>query len=142
MDLTELSGFFGPDFGFKSLFGFGFRLVGLGSTLVYFAYKFGYFRVIDVILNSLITLIIPHFGWLCNACWSNKLEYKRNEGLAATTEMETVRVDRPVWLPVGSRFFDQPVKPVEIPVKFFFLATKRVKDIKHQPKYTYLFYHK
>ena len=36
-------------------------------------------------------------------------------------EMETGRVDRPV----GSRFFDQPVKPVEKPVEFSFLATKR-----------------
>ena len=36
-------------------------------------------------------------------------------------EMETGRVDRPV----GSRFFDRPVKPVEKPVKFSFLATKR-----------------
>ena len=30
-----------------------------------------------------------------------------------------------VGLPVGSRFFDRPVKPVETPVKFSFLATKR-----------------
>ena len=37
----------------------------------------------------------------------------------------TGRVDRPVGLPVGSRFFDRPVKPVEKPVKFSFLATKR-----------------
>ena len=35
--------------------------------------------------------------------------------------METGRVDRPV----GSRFFDRPVKPVEKPVEFSFLATKR-----------------
>ena len=41
------------------------------------------------------------------------------------SEMETGRVDRPVGLPVGSRFFDRPVKPVETPVEFFFLATKR-----------------
>ena len=27
--------------------------------------------------------------------------------------------------PVGSRFFDRPVKPVETPVKFSFLATKK-----------------
>ena len=40
-------------------------------------------------------------------------------------EMETGRVDRPVGLPVGSRFFDRPVKPVEKPVEFSFLATKR-----------------
>ena len=39
--------------------------------------------------------------------------------------METGRVDRPVGLPIGSRFFDRPVKPVEKPVKFFFLASKR-----------------
>ena len=39
-------------------------------------------------------------------------------------EMETGLVDRPVGLPVGSRFFDRPVKPVEKPVKFSFLATK------------------
>ena len=31
----------------------------------------------------------------------------------------------PVGLPVGSRFFDRPVKPVEKPVEFSFLATKR-----------------
>ena len=37
----------------------------------------------------------------------------------------TGRVDRPVGLPVGSRFFDRPVKPVEKPVEFSFLATKR-----------------
>ena len=42
-----------------------------------------------------------------------------------TTEMETGRVDRPVGLPVGSRFFDRPVKPVEKPVKFSFPAAKR-----------------
>ena len=35
--------------------------------------------------------------------------------------METVWIDRPV----GSRFFDRPVKPVEKPVEFSFLATKR-----------------
>ena len=34
-------------------------------------------------------------------------------------------VDRPVGLPVGSRFFNRPVKPVKTPVKFSFLATKR-----------------
>ena len=28
------------------------------------------------------------------------------------------------WIPVGSKFFDRPVKPVEKPVEFF-LATKR-----------------
>ena len=33
---------------------------------------------------------------------------------------------KPVGLPVGSRFFDRPVKPVEKPVEFsFLLATKR-----------------
>ena len=32
---------------------------------------------------------------------------------------------KPVGLPVGSRFFDRPVKPVEKLVKFSFLATKR-----------------
>ena len=37
----------------------------------------------------------------------------------------TGRVDRPVALPVGARFFDRSVKPVEKPVKFSFLATKR-----------------
>ena len=42
-----------------------------------------------------------------------------------TSEMETGRVDRPVGLPVGSRFFDRPVKQVEKPVEFSFLATKR-----------------
>ena len=42
-----------------------------------------------------------------------------------SSDMETGRVDRPVGLPVGSRFFDRPVKPVEIPVKFSSLATKR-----------------
>ena len=31
----------------------------------------------------------------------------------------------PVGLPIGSRFFDRPVKLVEKPVKFSFLATKR-----------------
>ena len=40
-------------------------------------------------------------------------------------EMETGRVDRPVGLSVGSRFFDWPVKPVDTPIKFSFLATKR-----------------
>ena len=33
----------------------------------------------------------------------------------------TSRVD----LPAGSRFFDRPVKPVETPAKFSFLAPKR-----------------
>ena len=37
----------------------------------------------------------------------------------------TGRVDRPIGLPVGSKFFDRPVKPVETPVKFSFLATKK-----------------
>ena len=41
----------------------------------------------------------------------------------AEPEMETGRVDQPVGLPVGSRFFDRLVKPVEKPVKFSFLAT-------------------
>ena len=41
------------------------------------------------------------------------------------SEMETDWVDRPVRLPVGSRFVDRPVKPVETPFKFSFLATKR-----------------
>ena len=35
------------------------------------------------------------------------------------------RVNQPGGLPVGSRFFDQPVKSVEKPVKLSFLATKR-----------------
>ena len=39
--------------------------------------------------------------------------------------METGRVERPVRLLIWSRFFDRPVKPVETPVKFSFLATKR-----------------
>ena len=39
-------------------------------------------------------------------------------------EMETGRVDRPVGLPVRPRFFDRPVKPVEIPFKLSFRATK------------------
>ena len=34
-------------------------------------------------------------------------------------------VDRPVKLPVGSRFFDRPVKLVEKPVKFSFFGTKK-----------------
>ena len=46
---------------------------------------------------------------------------KHNVKLVIETEMETGRVDRPV----GSRFFDRPVKPVEKPVEFSFLATKR-----------------
>ena len=41
------------------------------------------------------------------------------------SEMETGRVDWLVGLPVGSRFFDRPVKPFEKPVEFSFLATKR-----------------
>ena len=41
-----------------------------------------------------------------------------------SAEMETGRVDRPVGLPVGSRFLDRPVKRVETPVEFSFLATK------------------
>ena len=41
-------------------------------------------------------------------------------------EMETTRVDRSVGLPVGSRFFDRPVKPVETPVKFSFLQLKDI----------------
>ena len=44
---------------------------------------------------------------------------------------------KPVWLtgtgrvdrPVGSRFFDRPVKPVEKPVELSFLATKRYLNI-------------
>ena len=40
--------------------------------------------------------------------------------------METGRVDRPVGLPVGSRSFDRPVKPVEKPVEFSFLAIKKI----------------
>ena len=32
---------------------------------------------------------------------------------------------KPVGRPVGSRFFDRPVKPVEKPIEFSFLATKR-----------------
>ena len=47
------------------------------------------------------------------------------ELLPQQLEMETGRVDRPVGLPVGSRFFDRPVKPVEIPVKLSFLANKK-----------------
>ena len=33
---------------------------------------------------------------------------------------------KPVRLPVGSRFFDRPVKPVEKPVEFSFLALKDI----------------
>ena len=40
------------------------------------------------------------------------------------SEIQTGWVDRSVGLPVGSRFFDRSVKPVETPVKFFFLAIK------------------
>ena len=48
-----------------------------------------------------------------------------------TIEMETGRVDqhrsgRPAGRVTGrSRFFDRPVKPVEAPFKFFFIATNR-----------------
>ena len=45
----------------------------------------------------------------------------------------------PVGLPVGSRFFDRPVKPVEKPVKFLFLATKRHLSTNLN---IHLFYHK
>ena len=38
----------------------------------------------------------------------------------------TGRVDRPVGLPIGSIFFDRPVKPVEKPVK---LSFRQLKDI-------------
>ena len=48
-----------------------------------------------------------------------------NQHVRSEAEMETGRVDRPVGLPVGSRFFDRPVKSVKRPVKFFILATKR-----------------
>ena len=47
----------------------------------------------------------------------------------------TGRVDRPV----GLRFFDQPVKPVETPVKFSFLATKRHISTNRN---IHIFYHK
>ena len=40
-------------------------------------------------------------------------------------EMEVGRVN---W-PVGLRFFDRSVKPVETPVKFSFLAIKRLLSI-------------
>ena len=39
--------------------------------------------------------------------------------------METGRLVRLVGLQVESNFFDRPVKPVETPVEFSFLATKR-----------------
>ena len=42
-------------------------------------------------------------------------------GAGCEAEMDTGRVD----LPAGSRFFDSPVKPVETPGKYSFLATKR-----------------
>ena len=46
---------------------------------------------------------------------------RKTHMLFSTAEMEIGRVDRPV----GLRFIDRPVKPVETPVKFSFLATKR-----------------
>ena len=42
-----------------------------------------------------------------------------------SSEMETDKVYWPVALPVKSRFFDRPVKPVETPLKFSVFATKR-----------------
>ena len=50
---------------------------------------------------------------------------RRSMHLITNPEMETGRVDQPVGLPAGSRFFDRPVKPVQKPVEFSFLATKR-----------------
>ena len=43
------------------------------------------------------------------------------ESTSTKPQMETSRVDQPI----GSKFFDRPVKPVETLVKFSFLATKR-----------------
>ena len=53
----------------------------------------------------------------------------------------TGRVDRPVGLPVWSRFFDRPVKPVEKPVEFSFLATKKHPST-NRNILIYIFYHK
>ena len=45
---------------------------------------------------------------------------RQKSGQLTASEMETGRVDRPVW----SRFFDRLVKPDKKPVKFSFLVTK------------------
>ena len=77
-------------------------------------------------------MLIGHIG----ICWNKWTAVKKKtqncqfyslqiKSLWSYSEMETGRVDRPVGLPVGSRFFDRPVKPVEKPVKFSFFGTKK-----------------
>ena len=81
-------------------------------------------------------LKIFHFGFHSivkfSSIFHSMLSCHRNFRLEAmqrifccfASEMEIGRVERPVGLPVRSRFFDQLVKPIETWVKFF-LATKR-----------------
>ena len=56
--------------------------------------------------------------------------------------METGRVDRQVGLPVGSRFFEiQPAGQAGWKTGQILLFWNQ-KTSKHQPKHTYIFYHK
>ena len=48
---------------------------------------------------------------------------------------------KPVGSPVGSRFFDRPVKPVKKPVKFFFIATKiHLNTIRNIGLHTHIYF--
>ena len=61
-------------------------------------------------------MIVSFFssGWLAHKCSMVRVRDGNRSGRPAL-----------VGLPVGSRFLDRPVKPVEKPVEFSFLATKR-----------------
>ena len=67
--------------------------------------------------------------FLCNKILLKKISYSKGKLIEQIFESRGLGPPgqkwKPVGLPVGSRFFDRPVKPVEKPVKFSFLATKR-----------------
>ena len=62
----------------------------------------------------------PKHRKLIVTIWLDYHNSVNTKSLFLGSEMETSRVDRPV----ESRFFDRPVKPVEKPAEFSFLATK------------------
>ena len=62
----------------------------------------------------------------CGTCYCKYFVefYSINIILLEMHQLVSNSVRKPVGSPVGSRFFDRPVKPVKKPVKFFFVATK------------------
>ena len=82
-------------------------------------------RTQDDLHHVFIRTITFHKNWRFNFAQNFGSMPAQQQRWKPVGSTGTGRVDWPVGLPVGSRFFDRPIKPAETPVKFSFLATTR-----------------